>query len=212
MNSTAIVTYPDWTAQIKQLIGTYFLTQLAPKPAAIATQQFMGRYPIDQVATWSQQPVTDPLWQGLLTALQCGQLLQRQPRVVLGQVFGSQSLGSALQHDFAQQVQEQLLLLCLDTKNQIVRRQIVFQGTLNTCPVHPRELFQVALQTTTARIVVAHNHPSGDATPSIADRQFTDRLVSSGELLGIPVLDSLIIGENDYFSFAEKGLLNCNTD
>ncbi|MFC6181423.1 JAB domain-containing protein [Lactiplantibacillus daowaiensis] len=213
MNIQAITTTSDWTIQIHHLIQHYFQQVLTDdQQAEQSARQFIQRYPIDQVASWPVTLPADPIWANLLTALRCGQLLQRQPRVVLGQVFGSQSLGQQLQHDFAGQPQEQLVLLCLDTKNQITRRQVIFQGTLNTCPVHPREIFQVALQTTTARVVVAHNHPSGDATPSTADIAFTNRVVASGDLLGIPVLDSFVIGENDYFSFAAQGLLNCNTD
>lgn len=202
----------DHGTQIHELIQTYFGGFLDPTAANAATLAFEDSYPATQVMAWSQQPDANPLWNSLLTALRCGRLLQQQPRVVLGQVYGSQQIGEELCHDFSGLPQEQLLLLCLDTKNQILKRQVVFQGTLNACPVHPREIFQAALLTNTARVVIAHNHPSGDCEPSRKDIEFTERLVAGGTLLGLPLLDSFVIGESDYFSFAEQGLLNCNTD
>jgi len=202
----------DHGTQIHQLIQTYFQDFLEPTAAATATLAFEDSYPAAQVTEWSQQSASDPLWNSLLTALRCGRLLQQQPRVVLGQIYGSQQIGEDLMHDFAGLAQEQLLLICLDTKNQILKRQIIFQGTLNACPVHPREIFQAALLTSTARVVVAHNHPSGDCEPSTKDTEFTERMAAGGALLGLPLLDSFVVGENDYFSFAEQGLLNCNTD
>lgn len=202
----------DHGAQIHDLIQTYFEDFLDEAAANSATLAFEAAYPATQVGIWSQQPAANPLWRSLLTALRCGRLLQQQPRVILGQVYGSQQMGEHLIHDFAGMAQEQLVLICLDTKNQILKRQIVFQGTLNACPVHPREIFQAALLANTARVVVAHNHPSGDCQPSHKDTEFTERMVAGGTLLGLPLLDSFVIGETDYFSFAEQGLLNCNTD
>lgn len=202
----------DHAQQIHQLIQQYFTGFLDEAAALAATREFETTHPPALAGQWLEQVPSQPHWRSLLAALRCGQLLPQPPRVVLGQVFGSQQIGEQLQSDFSGLTQEQLLLLCLDTKNQIVKRQIIFQGTLNSCPAHPREIFQVALATTTARIVIAHNHPSGDAEPSHKDVEFTKRLQISGELLGIPLLDCFVIGASDYFSFAEQGLLNCNTE
>jgi DNA repair protein RadC len=198
--------------QIQHLIQRFFGDFMTPSAADEAAQAFEQSYPLAQMHEWSEQVNPNPLWNSLLMAIRCGQLLQQQPRVRLGQIYGSEQTGAQLQHDFAGLGQEQLLLLCLGTKNQIVKRQVIFQGTLNACPVHPRELFQAALRTNTARVVIAHNHPSGDATPSKRDAAFTKRLQDCGELLGIPLLDSFVVGETDYFSFAEQGLLNCNIE
>jgi len=198
--------------QIHDLLEQYFATFLSASAVTQTVHQFEQRFPPGQAVSWLKQTTSDPLWNGLLIALQCGQLLPHPSRLVLGQVYGSQQIGAVLAQDFADLEQEQLQLLCLDTKNQIIKRQIVFQGTLNSCPAHPREIFQVALTTATARIVIAHNHPSGDVTPSEKDVEFTKRLQLAGEVIGIPLLDSFVVGVNDYFSFAEQGLLNCNTD
>ncbi|AVK63372.1 DNA repair protein [Lactobacillus sp. CBA3606] len=196
--------------QIHALIQQFFNGFLTPAAAQTATVAFETTYPAQAVNEWGLQPATEPLWQSLLVAIRCGQLLQQQSRIKLGQVYGTQQLGAQLIQAFTGLDQEQLVLVCLNTKNQIIKQQVVFQGTLNACPVHPREIFRVALGSPTARIVIAHNHPSGDPEPSSKDTEMTQRLVASGNLLGVPVLDSFVIGATDYISFAERGLLNCN--
>lgn len=198
--------------QIHELIQRYFATFLADNAVGQAVKAFERTFPPGKAGSWLDQTTADPLWNGLLIALRCGQLLPHPSQIILGQVYGSQQIGAQLAHDFANWQQERLLLLCLDTKNQIVKRQVVFQGTLNSCPAHPREIMQTALTVPTARIVIAHNHPSGDVTPSSKDVEFTKRLSAAGRIVGIPLLDSFVIGGNDYFSFAEQGLVNCNTD
>jgi DNA repair protein RadC len=79
----------------------------------------------------------------------------------------------------------------------------VSRGTLDSTLVHPREVFKAALLSNSAAIVVCHNHPSGDPTPTTDDIDVTRRLVATGELLGIPVLDHIVVGEDRYYSFKE---------
>jgi len=80
-------------------------------------------------------------------------------------------------------------------------------GILNASIVHPREVFEKAILNHSSEIIVAHNHPSGDVTPSSEDIATTERLVNAGKLLGITVTDHMIICSNDYFSMREKGLI-----
>ncbi|MFA6093663.1 MAG: DNA repair protein RadC [Elusimicrobiota bacterium] len=95
----------------------------------------------------------------------------------------------------------------LDSHNKIVGYEVVSIGTLTASLVHPREVFTGALLSKAAGIIVAHNHPSGETEPSSEDREATRRLVKAGEILGIPVLDHVVIGDGKYFSFREKGML-----
>ncbi|MCB9906949.1 MAG: JAB domain-containing protein [Planctomycetes bacterium] len=88
---------------------------------------------------------------------------------------------------------EVFLVFLLDTSNGLQGYHIVSQGTLNSSLVHPREVFQPAILANAASIIVVHNHPSGDPTPSQADRDVTKRLVQAGNLLGIPLLDHLVV-------------------
>jgi len=95
----------------------------------------------------------------------------------------------------------------LDSKNKIVCADIVSVGSLNASIVHPREVFKTALLSNAAAVLFVHNHPSGDPEPSSEDIALTRRLKDAGELLGIRVLDHVIVGENRYLSFADKGLI-----
>ncbi|MCB5953264.1 DNA repair protein RadC [Enterococcus sp. BWT-B8] len=100
--------------------------------------------------------------------------------------------------------QEHFILITLNTKNQIIRRRTLFIGTLNQSIAHPRDIFREAIRDNAAQIIIAHNHPSGDPTPSEADSVFTSRLTEICELIGIQMLDHLILGESTYYSYAEN--------
>ncbi|ELK39420.1 DNA repair protein RadC [Brevibacillus agri BAB-2500] len=101
---------------------------------------------------------------------------------------------------------EQFFLLCLNTKNEPTALHTVSIGSLDSSIVHPREVFKTAILSNSASVIVAHNHPSGDPTPSREDLQVTKTLQQAGELLGITVLDHIIVGtEGAYYSLKEGG-------
>jgi len=102
---------------------------------------------------------------------------------------------------------EVFLVLLLDGRHRVIRPVLTSQGTFTASLVHPREVFGPALREPAAAIVLVHNHPSGDPTPSREDREITARLASAGELLGIPVLDHVVVAEEGYTSLREAGLL-----
>ncbi|WP_242228525.1 DNA repair protein RadC [Bacillus cereus group sp. BfR-BA-01323] len=101
--------------------------------------------------------------------------------------------------------QEHFVCLYLNTKNQVIHRQTIFIGSLNTSIVHPREVFKEAFRRAAASIICLHNHPSGDPTPSREDIAVTKRLVECGQIIGIEVLDHIIIGDHKFVSLKEKG-------
>lgn len=103
-------------------------------------------------------------------------------------------------------VQEQLWVLCLNTKNHIQHAQLVYQGTVDTSPVRAAEVFRPALRLNSPAILVAHCHPSGEPAPSQEDVALTRELVSAGDLLSIEVLDHLVIGHGAWVSLRERGL------
>ena len=103
--------------------------------------------------------------------------------------------------------EEVFIIMCLDTKNRVTGLFKVSQGSLNASIVHPREVFKRALMQNANSIILAHNHPSGDTTPSSEDVSITRRLNEAGNLLGVNVLDHIIVGANGkYKSFKEDGL------
>ena len=103
---------------------------------------------------------------------------------------------------------EHFWALALNTKNQLIRMVEVSVGSLNASIVHPRELFKDAVRVSAASVVIVHNHPSGDPTPSGADIQLTRRLVKAGDVLGIEVLDHVVIGDGgEHSSLRDLGLM-----
>ncbi|MEJ7813035.1 MAG: DNA repair protein RadC [Gemmatimonadaceae bacterium] len=102
---------------------------------------------------------------------------------------------------------EEFHVAVLDAQHRLERDVTVTRGILNSSLVHPREVFREAIAERAAAIVLVHNHPSGDPTPSADDRLVTDQLVAAGRLLDIPVHDHVIVGRGRYVSFAEAGLL-----
>ena len=102
--------------------------------------------------------------------------------------------------------QEHLRVLLLDTRNQVLAMPTIYIGSLNTSVVRVGELFRSAIKENAAAIIVAHNHPSGDPSPSSEDVRVTRQLVEAGQLLDIDVLDHVIIGRQRYVSLKERGL------
>ena len=100
---------------------------------------------------------------------------------------------------------ECFLTLYLDNKNHPIGTHMVSVGSLSASLVHPREVFKAAILTNAAAIVLIHNHPSGSPVPSAEDRRITTRLREAGELVGITVLDHVIVGDEDFYSFADAG-------
>jgi len=98
-------------------------------------------------------------------------------------------------------------VVLLDAKNTVLKEATVSEGSLTLSIVHPREVFALAVRESAAGVIFLHNHPSGDPTPSLEDRQLTDRLVAAGKVLGIRVLDHVVMGDGRYVSFADQGWL-----
>src|SRR5207302_3070321 len=102
---------------------------------------------------------------------------------------------------------EEFHVAVLDGQHRLERDVMVTRGLVNTSLVHPREVFREAIAERASAIILVHNHPSGDPSPSPDDRMVTEQLVTAGKLLDIPVHDHIIIGRGRYVSFAESGLL-----
>ena len=112
-----------------------------------------------------------------------------------------------LEAELAELAYERFVALALNTKNHLTAVLPVSSGSLNASIVHPRELFQRAILANSAALIVGHNHPSGDPSPSPEDIALTRKLVEAGQLLDIPILDHVILGYGRYVSFKERGLI-----
>lgn len=104
--------------------------------------------------------------------------------------------------------QEYFYALYFNTKNELIERKLLFMGTINASTVHPREVFKEAYRVSASSIICMHNHPSGDINPSREDIRFTDNIVKTGYIQGIPVLDHIIVSESSYYSFYDNNMIN----
>ena len=102
---------------------------------------------------------------------------------------------------------EQFVVILLNGKNKVIGTEVVSEGSLSSSVVHPREVYAPAMLHHAAAIMVAHNHPSGDPKPSLEDEEVTRMLSRSGKVLGIPMIDHVIIGDGNYYSFLENEAL-----
>ncbi|MEN7973067.1 MAG: DNA repair protein RadC [Verrucomicrobiota bacterium] len=145
------------------------------------------------------------------------ELAQRLTRESVGEspVVSTPEQAAAVLRERARVLQKEVFwALMLDTKNRLIGEpQKISEGTLNSSLVHPRELFKKAVEYSCAAIILAHNHPSGDPTPSSEDIKITKQLIGAGEVMGIKVLDHIVIGHRkyqhatDFLSLRESGLV-----
>ena len=120
-------------------------------------------------------------------------------------ISGSLALAGFCKEIIGNNASEALLVMCLNTKNEVIAYTELFRGSLNLSIAHPREVFQFAIINNSARIAISHNHPSGHTEPSENDVRFTRNIREAGELIGIELLDHIIVSDlGDYYSFREK--------
>jgi len=122
------------------------------------------------------------------------------------QIRSPEDVAALLMVEMGHLDQEQLRTILLDTRHQVMRQIVVYQGNVNTSLVRVGELFREAVRENCAAVIIAHNHPSGDATPSPEDVAVTKEIVAAGRLLDIEVLDHLIVGQGRYVSMRERGV------
>lgn len=143
----------------------------------------------------------------VLAALELGRRAVEEARPERERVRNAVDVYERMRLTMRDLAHEEFHVLLLDTQNRVLRDLQITRGTLDASLVHPREVFRPAISEAAASVILVHNHPSGDPTPSAEDRAVTRQLGSAGELIGIDVLDHVIVGEGRYVSFAEGGMM-----
>lgn len=180
--------------ELSQLILSDFSSLFALKDASLAELQ---RIPgVGQIRAIE-----------LKAMMEFGRRIQLASQPKLGKIQSSFAIAQQLIQEMKDYRQEHLICLYLNTKNEIIQKETLFIGSLNQSVAHPREIFKGAVRVSAARIILAHNHPSGNPKPSSNDFQFTKRVKECGEMMGIEVLDHLIVGDEQYISLREEGFL-----
>jgi DNA repair protein RadC len=168
------------------------LAHLARRPAAeLARQRGIGAAKAARIAA----------------ALELGRRLQEEQRGERPRIRAADDVHRWFGPHLADLAAEEFHVLALDTQSCVLRDILITRGILNGSLVHPREVFRAAIAEAAAGIIVVHNHPSGDPTPSADDRAITRMLVEAGKVLDLPVYDHVIVGAGRYVSFVESGLL-----
>ncbi|MGD8188817.1 RadC family protein [Brevibacillus ginsengisoli] len=143
----------------------------------------------------------------LQAAFELGRRLQRTRLYERTTIRYPRDVANLLMPEMRQLTQEHFICLFLNTKNHVTGKETIFVGSLDASIVHPREVFKEAIRRSSASLVCAHNHPSGDPTPSREDIAVTKTLKEAGEVIGITLLDHIIIGDGQFISLKEQGYL-----
>jgi DNA repair protein RadC len=143
----------------------------------------------------------------LKAAIELGRRLSENPKDESITVISSPAQAAALvSYDMQAADQEELKVILLDTRNQVIETAEIYKGSVNTAQVRAADVFKAAVRKNATALIVVHNHPSGDPTPSPDDVAVTRELVKAGELIGVKVLDHIIIGRGGHVSMKERGL------
>ncbi len=143
----------------------------------------------------------------LLAAFELGRRANNEYLTEKVKLLSPESIYLFLKDQFEMKTQEHFIALYLNTKAELIKKQVLFVGSLNSSLVHPREIFKHAVVNSAASIVIVHNHPSGDPTPSKNDIDVTKVIHQNSLMMDIKLVDHIIIGRNRYFSFKEKKIL-----
>ncbi|MGG4143874.1 DNA repair protein RadC [Paenibacillus algorifonticola] len=188
-------------------------SSLREKPGSYIVEEILNRFP-----TFAE--LVDITEQELLAIEGIGKVRARQivATLKLSQIISAPTpsvktikspmdVYKLLEPEFRHLKQEQFICLFLNTKNGVIGKETISIGSLNASIVHPREVFRPAIKRSSASIICAHNHPSGNPDPSPEDVEITKRLVDSGNIIGIDMLDHIVVGNYNFVSLKERGLM-----
>jgi len=173
------------------------------------SSKLINQFGLDKISECSLKELQEISGIGKAKAMQILALFEFNKRYNLAKnpvskISKAEDVFNLLHGKLKNEKQENFFVLMLNNKNQIIGEQMISKGVLDASIIDAREIFKPAIKNSSAKIVLVHNHPSGDAMPSKEDLEVTENIVKSGELLGIRVLDHVIIGRNKYWSWREK--------
>lgn len=136
----------------------------------------------------------------LIAAIELGRRLSRTVHLEKYRIHSPDDIFNLLSSEIAHLEQEHFMVLYLNTKSEVIHREMIFKGTVNQTLIHPREIFKQAVKLSSAAVIFCHNHPTGDSTPSNADLEATDKMVEAARIMGIDLIDHIIIGKGEFYS------------
>ena len=196
-----------------ELLGVILRTGSREENAVSLANQILSKYNIKQLSLTNVSRLTQVHGVGKAKAAQIAAVFELALRLETfveepkRKICSPKDVYALMYPKMREQKKEKFITLCLDTKNQVLKEEVVSIGSLNASIVHPREVFKSALMESSASVIIVHNHPSGDPSPSREDIMVTEKLVEGGKLLGIDVLDHIIIGDGRYVSLKDEGIV-----
>ncbi|WP_295729851.1 JAB domain-containing protein [uncultured Limosilactobacillus sp.] len=139
-----------------------------------------------------------------LFAIQLGEVIVKSPRNIYGHAYSSTLVGRNFVEECAGDSQESVTVLCTDVHNEIIARRQLFIGGRSQCSLYPDQIYRYALKNCASGVIIVHNHPSGGTEPSDNDLMMCQRLERAGNLIGIQLIDFLVIGHGNYYSWREN--------
>jgi DNA repair protein RadC len=199
----------------QELLALVIGRGIPKKSVMIIAQELLARFRnVKAISQATLEELSQIKGIGLAKAAQikaCFELGKREdlepPDLVPFDIKNPEAVVKAIRASVQDKAKEHFKLILLNSRNRVIAISTISIGTLTTSLVHPREVFKDAIMHSAASVVLAHNHPSGDPDPSEDDLKITKKLVESGKILGIEVIDHIIIGKIDHYSFREKGLI-----
>lgn len=143
----------------------------------------------------------------LLAAVELGKRLNREEVPKRIQILETKDVYKYYHYRFDEETQEKFFVLFLDSKNYVINEKILFIGTANKSIIHSRDIYKEAVLNNALKILCVHNHPTGDPTPSREDKEITKLIKNTGDIIGIPLIDHIILGRKCYFSFLEREMI-----
>lgn len=144
------------------------------------------------------------LIRNLFHAAELGALIIKSPHNIYGHAYSSQMVGESFIEEYQGEEQESVTVVCTDIHNEIIARQRIFLGGSSQCSLYPDQIFRYALQKCASGVIIIHNHPSGNVEPSDNDLMMARRNEQAGNTIGIQLVDFLIVGHDNYYSWREN--------
>lgn len=189
-----------------------FITVLTGKTLPEATQVALSKLTLNEVSNMDKsdllalEGIGKVAAERILAAIGFGKSLKSERYVSRDAITSSEYAKQVFNH-LRGLDQEHVAVAYLNTKNEIISMKTIFIGSVNSSVIHPREVFKHAVKLSAVRIMLAHNHPSGNPDPSDADLSMTQRLKEAGELMGISLLDHIIVGDSHNLSLKQEGYM-----
>ncbi len=197
-----------------ELLALVLGTGLRGESVLVTAQKLLSRFgSLEGVFRASMADLLQVKGLGLAKATQIKACLEIARRIYTGEVIQSEvvmrpsDVYKIVRGRISEEAKEHFLVVSFDVRNRFIGSDVVAVGILNANLIHPRETFESAIRRHAAQVILAHNHPSGDCTPSEEDIQITGRLVDAGRILGIEVIDHLVVSARGYYSFRDHSLI-----